>query len=170
MTQSTVRIGFSTTDRILSRFIRWVSGSRVSHAWIVLPDPNFGCDMVLEAHETGFRLVPWDEWIDGEVIIKILPAPCDLSAGLKDIARFIGRPYDVGGLFGMAIVLIGRRFKKKWKNPLRSTWSVFCSEAVVRILQASDFEPARDLDPETIGPEGLLNLLEAYGDASPPPQ
>ena len=56
------RIGFSTTDALLSRLIRRLTRSKVSHAWLVYHDVDFDREMVMEAVGAGFRIVPLDKF------------------------------------------------------------------------------------------------------------
>ena len=57
-----VHIGFSTTGDWLSRVIRRITGSPVSHSFVVYHSAVFGKDMVLEASGHGFRVMAWQRF------------------------------------------------------------------------------------------------------------
>lgn len=160
-----VRIGFSTSRTLgglLSKLICWISGATVSHAWLVYFDGTFGLDMVLEAHITGFRAVPFITFAKSNNIKAVYRPVRTLDEGLSEAAGMLGEAFDVPGLFGMIWVELGRRFRHRWRNPMRSFKSQFCSEAVVRVMNLSRSEEEQ-LDPETVSPGFLLKLLQAEG-------
>lgn len=156
-----IRVGFSTrTKSIFSRLIRWFTGSSVSHAWLVYDDAFFGEDMVIEATEVGFRLIPLANFkAEGNDVVAVVEPKSPLDVGLRAARTWIGESYDFGGLLGASVVILGRWLKRKWRNPLDSPRSMFCSEAVVMVLQASSYPGAEKLDPSATTPQDLLNFL-----------
>jgi hypothetical protein len=130
---------------------------------LLLDEPYFGIEMVMEASVDGFHLVPYDVFSakhDLIIVVSLDPAQSAAVEGaVKRAATWLGQEYDVGGLFGNAFVLIGRWFRRKWKNPLASSKSMFCSEAVVRVLQSAEYPGTSDLDPETTTPQDLMDFL-----------
>jgi hypothetical protein len=163
-----VRVGFSTRTRnLMSRAIRWLTGSKASHAWLLVEDTFFGIDMVMEATEVGFRLIPFDNFkAEGNDIVALLEAPYPLDEGVHAAARWIGERYDFAGLLGSAFVLLGRWLRKKWRNPMASSRSMFCSEAVVRVMQAAGYPGSESFDPEATTPQDLLDFFARAGIAS----
>jgi hypothetical protein len=159
------RIGFSKPRRwnLLSWGIRAVTGSRTSHAWVELHDPLFNLKMVLEAHVSGLRLVPRSLFAATNHVVAYARPEVDLAQGVAAQGRWLGAAYDGKGLLGMSWVILGRWLGKKWKNPVHGSRSLFCSEAVVRMLQAAGYEPARALCPDDTSPEDLLEFLQAHG-------
>ena len=57
---SVTKIGFSTPKSFnpVSWLVKTVTGSKASHAFFVYHDLDFDMEMVMEAHELGFRLTP----------------------------------------------------------------------------------------------------------------
>jgi hypothetical protein len=156
-----IRVGFSThTNNIMSRVIRWFTHSKVSHVWLLVEDTFFGVDMVMEATETGFRLIPYANFVaEGNTIVAVLEPAYPLDTGVQTAVHWLGERYDFAGLFGSAFVMLGRWLKRKWRNPLDAPKSMFCSEAVTRVLQASAYPGAEALDSSATTPQDLLVFL-----------
>lgn len=155
------RIGFSTPKRFnpFSWAIRRITGSEASHAWFTYHDRDWDLPMVLDAHETGFRLITLDAFRARNKIVAIVATKQDLDPGLRQAALWLGSRYDFAGLIGMVVVLVGRWFKRRWRNPFRSSRSVFCSESVVRVLREVKYPGAENLDPESTTPQDLMEFL-----------
>lgn len=156
-------IGFSTPRRFnpVSWLVRKFTGSRCSHTWFLYHDKDWGFDVVLEAHELGFRVIPFKRFKRANVIISIFtPVAESLDPGVSLVARrFLGTAYDFGGLVGMAVVLLGQWLKFKWRNPFNSR-GVFCSEAAVIALQHAGFPNARTLVASRTSPDHLERFLK----------
>lgn len=134
---------------LLSKLICRIDGSRASHAWILYHDMNLQTWMVLEAHETEVRAVTYSLFCKRNNIVSIRIPKFSIDAGLPKAASLLGEKYDFAGLFGMAIVLLGRRLKKKWKNPFRSSHSQFCTDFVANVFISAKFPGTESADPET---------------------
>ncbi len=131
-----VRVGFSTSrNNPISWVIRKVTGSRTSHAWLLLEVQPFGQEMVLEASEFGVRLIPLDAFQRANAIVACFSPAHTLDQAMPEAGRWLGAAYDFGGLFGMAVVMLGRWLRRKWRNPWHSSRSLFCSELVVKVLE-----------------------------------
>lgn len=159
MTERAITIGFSTKRyNPMSAIIRLFTKSKASHSWMSFEDEYFG-RVVLESTWGGFRLVSYDEFKRSNTIVGEFDTNWDLKPGLKAARDWLGTPYDTLGLFGNILVVVGRWFKQKWKNPLRNAQRQFCSEAIARILQASNFPGTADIDPESTFPQDLYDLM-----------
>jgi len=155
-----IKIGFSTSGSFVSRAIRWFTRSTVSHAWLLVEDGFFGVSVVMEATNGGFRLVPFEHYVNEHTrLVRLVTPKTSLEEGVKKAALWLGEHYDYGGLFGMAVVVVGRWLRRRWRNPWESSRAMFCSEAVVYVLQASGYEGADGLVPSTTSPEDLLRFL-----------
>ena len=154
-------IGFSTPNYFnpISALIRWITKSKVSHAWFMYHDTDFDLDMVMEAHELGFRLIPFEKFKLHNKVVDTVTPDVNLDPGLKLLAHSLGDIYDYWGLLGMGVVLLGHWFKRKWKNPLQSPKHMFCSEAVVTALQACGSKKAESLTPGSTSPQMLRDTL-----------
>lgn len=157
-----IKVGFSTCKRnVLSRIIRWFTRSQASHAWLLVEGSFLGMDMVMEATEGGFRLTSYETFRKGHDIVKIVEPSFPLDEGARKAAAWLGESYDYLGLVGSAVVILGRWLRRKWRNPLDAPRSMFCSEAVVFVLQADGYPGADKLDPSATSPQDLLDFFSS---------
>ena len=166
------RIGFSTTDALLSRLIRRITGSKVSHAFLVYFDVDFDREMVMEAVGAGFRIVPLDKFAKHNRIVAIVRPRHPIDEGLRAAVDWLGEGYDAPGLVGMALLLAFRALRRRARrarNLLASRRALFCSEAVARACRACRY-PGFDRDPEATTPQDLYAffLAEQVGAPSAP--
>ncbi len=157
------RIGFSTTDALLSRLIRRLTRSSVSHAWLVYRDVDFDREMVMEAVGAGFRIVPLDKFAQHNRIVEIVTPRHPIDEGLKAAVDWLGEGYDAKGLVGMALLLLLRAFRRRTRrarNLIASPRALFCSEAVARACRACAY-PGFERDPETTSPQDLYAFFQA---------
>ena len=154
-------IGFSTTNNVISRVIRWFTRSTTSHAWLAFTSQDMGMDIVLEAHFT-FRAVPYAWFKKRNRIVAEYEIPVGQAAIVK-CASFLGENYDYTGIVGGIIVSVGRWFKHKWHNPWGNPKAQTCSEAVVRALQAAAYPGAEKLNAEDTSPQTLMEFLAGNG-------
>jgi len=153
------QIGFSTGTGLVSRIIRWFTRSTVSHAWILYFDQEFGCDCILEATAEGFRIQSFEKFRSENRIIATFTPKIVLTPGFKSMAAWLGAYYDFGGLFGMAWVLLGRWLRRRWRNPLASSRTMFCSEAVARLCFAAGYRGDIFEQPENTSPQDLYEFF-----------
>jgi hypothetical protein len=159
-----VFVGFSTPRRWnpLSALIRAMTGSRTSHAWLLVEDPLFDLRLVLEAHSSGFRLVSFPRFVKDNVVVALVDPSHPIEPGLPAAGSWLGESFDVLGLFGIFLTLVARWFKQRpWKNPFPSTRSLFCSESVIRTLEAAGYPGVERLPAEETTPGELLAFFEA---------
>ena len=159
-----VLVGFSTprTWNPLSALIRWMTRSRTSHAWLLVHDPLFARDLVLEAHTTGFRLVSLARFEKENRAVALVEPAHPIAPGLPAAAAWLGEAFDVIGLFGIFLALVRRWFVHgPLRNPFPTARALFCSEAVIRTMQAAGYERASALAPEGTTPAELLAWLRA---------
>jgi len=149
-----ITVGFSTTNKWISRVIRWVMRSPCSHAWLAYDDPTLGMRLVMQAESWGYELRPWLRWRKENILVaEFVPTGPNLDESLKWIATFLGARYDykaaiLSGLWRW----FGRAIRGKFNNPDK----LMCSEGVVRFLQHANYRTVRNLDPETTNPKRLL--------------
>lgn len=156
------RVGFSTPKSFnpVSWAVRKFTGSKASHAFFVYRDTDFDMDMVMEAHELGFRLTPLKHFEKRNKIVKLARPMSSIDEGLRLIARrYLGSMYDYAGLIGMSVVMFGRFLKRKWKNPWRGSKSVYCSEAVILAMKKSPGYEKLNLDSDS-SPQDLFEYFE----------
>ena len=160
METSKIKIGFSTTNSIVSRAIRWFTKSAVSHCFILFEDSFLGCDLLLEASAGGFQVMRFDVFAAKNRVVRLVPLSQPILYGVQEATRWLGDSYDYLGLVGSAVMMVARWAKRKIKNPLHAPRSMFCSEAIVRALQTANYPGASGLDPASVTPEDLLEFLE----------
>ena len=162
-----VRIGFSRARGVpgfISRVIMTLTGAKASHAWLMFYSSEMKCDVVLDAHETGFRAVPWSLFRRKNHIVAVYEPSRNCDGAIPVAAEWLGTPYDYAGLFGMVVVVVGRWLKKKWKNPgAAGMGKVYCSESVLWGLRAVEYPGAEKLEPESTSPWDLRGLLSKDG-------
>ena len=152
------RIGFSTSKTSwISKIIRWFTHGQVSHTFFIYFDTDWNRDMVMEATEGGFKITPFSQHGG---IVKIVTPKYSVEKGLAEAVDWLGDGYDYVGLFGMMWVEFGRWLKRKWRTPLRSSKTMFCSEAVARVMQDTQYPGTGTWDPQSIDPEMLLEFFE----------
>ncbi len=152
-----VIVGFSTTNLLISKIIRKLTRSNVSHSWISYYDKTLNQRMVMQAELFGFEVIPFDRWIRKNTFVRAFVVENNNNA-LAQIASFIGEEYDVKSILRLAIKKI---FGKVWRKPYKNPLKLMCSEAVLRFLQFTGEFP--ELDPEEIEPGELMRLLEEDG-------
>ena len=158
-----IRVGFSTSSWWVSRLIRWATKSTVSHAFLLLDGPDghplFG-DLVLEAEWCGWALSSLATLKRGTTHVVTLVEPAiPLGPAVHDAAGWLSEKYNYEGLLGEALVSLGRRLGKRWRNPLRNSRSMFCSEAICYVFIAANYPLAITLDPQSTSPQDLLDFL-----------
>lgn len=163
------RVGFSTTSAPLSRLIRRLTRSRVSHAFLVYRDVDFERDMVMEAVGAGFRIVPLDKFARHNTVVRLFTPRHPIDEGLKAAVNWLGEGYDTRGLFGMALLLVARslRLRVRSRNFLARSSALFCSEAVALACRTCGY-PGFRFEPETTTPEDLFAFFSAEGESDAP--
>lgn len=161
-----IQIGFSThKNNILSKIIRWITKSPISHCWILYYDIQFKIEMVLESTTEGFRILPFKTYQKQNDNIVLFNPKFSLTMGLIKAGEKLGTKYDFKGLFGSIFPIIGRWFKRKWKNPFYSSKELFCSEAVTEIMKDSKYPGSDKFDPSTTNPNDLYNFFKKETEA-----
>lgn len=164
--ETDVRIVFTAGTHWISRLIRWVLRSEVSHVFIEYPSELWGGRWVAESTKGGVRKVQASmarHHVKMEYVCKF-----DIAPGLKSVAKYVGVKYDyVGALVMGMLALFWRWFKIKLKHPLRSSKAQFCSEFVSRaLINALFINPiftnTVDWDPEQSGPDDLLRFCRRH--------
>lgn len=157
-------VGFSTPRRFnpISWLVRRLTGSRCSHTWFLYYDHDFELHMVMEAHELGFRVLPYSRFKRENRVVAVFTPRGDLTTGMRWAATWLGSAYSFSGLIGMAWVLLWRSLRKTVRNPLRSSHAMFCSEVAVKVLQRSATTWAKPLPAASTSPQDLLELFEKH--------
>ena len=82
-------IGFSVPKRwsLLSSLIRTITKARTNHVFLLIEDPIFGCELVMEAHETGYRLVPMEVFRRTDQPLCFVVPSVPLDEGIKQSVK-----------------------------------------------------------------------------------
>jgi len=162
------RIGFSTPNWFnpVSWLVRKFTKSKCSHTWFVYYDVDFQKDMVMEAHELGFRLIAFEHFKKHNNIVAIIEPSVPLDEGLVWASDWLGSMYNYVGLFGTIVVLLGRMLRKKWNNPVNNTHGMFCSEMAVKVLQLVKHPSVDALVARDTTPQDLLDFMMQMGKRS----
>jgi hypothetical protein len=154
-----VLIGFSTSRRwnAISALIRAMTNSRMSHSWLMVEDPLFKTRLVLEAHSVGFRLVSFTRFVEENEVIALVKPAHSLEPGLPSTALWLGEKFDLLGLFGIFLTLVGRLFRQRpWLNPFPTARPLYCTKAVVRSMKAARYPGSEELGDHTTSPADLF--------------
>lgn len=157
-----IQIGFSKrSGNVLSWIIRQITNARFSHCWLLIDDPYFGIPIVLQASTEGFTTITYSDFQIKNQVVTLINPKVSLDSGLHTAWSWLGTSYDTFGLIGMSFVMLGRVLKRRWNNPLASSSGMFCSEAIIKLLQLPNvaYPNADMLNPIDTGPEDLYNFL-----------
>jgi hypothetical protein len=150
-------VGFSRTETLLSRLLRWITNAEVSHAFLVIE--QYGKLWYLGAEAQGIVMLPMSRY-EKKNTVFIYPVIGLTDTHISTIMEsYLGEAYDYGGLFGAIFPQVGRWFKRKWKNPFANPKATICSEFVTLALQEADIQGAWKLDPPATTPQDLKNLF-----------
>jgi len=148
---------FSTTDHVLSRFIRWMSKSKVSHCAVGLV--LYGQPFVLSSSLLGVEMVTRERWLQDNRVVVELSVPTGEAPHPSLFLSHLGEGYDYSGMLGYLFIWLARWFRKRVRNPWSSPTRVVCSELLVRAMQVRRrVDGWEALDPERAYPEDLLVL------------
>ena len=153
-------IVFLTTDRILSRVIRVIGKSPASH--VALGLHLHGVPVLLQADIGGVQITPRAKFLRKHRVVSewAFTSP-GIENALAGGVREIGERYDYVGLLGYLIVVLGKLFHRRLRNPLAARKAVVCSEFVVGLDREGYCVPEwKGLDPEATMPADLLAICQ----------
>jgi hypothetical protein len=141
---------------LISRLIRWVARSRLSH--VAIGTTLHGIPVILHCTVGGVQLTLRRayEWTSLRVI-EFNAEDChslyDLERGVKEI----GDRYDYGSLLGRgALILSWRWLRLRLRHPKSTPHAMVCSEFVARVARLP-------VDPETSSPQDVLRACRRLG-------
>lgn len=150
-----IKIGFSTSNALLSRFIRFVTRSSISHSYIRLPMITPGLDLIFQA--SGLLVnICGSKIFEGHAKIKEEMTFYVTDERFENLELFmyssLGKKYSLGQLIGMGWVLFCRSLHLNVKNPWRDNQhSYICVELVATALGIPG--------SEEMTPQDLFDLL-----------
>lgn len=141
---------FSTSKRLVSRIIRWVTGETVSHVALLMTIGKV--PVILHADVGGIQFAPMRKFLANNVVVAAYQKTrCADGCSLDGAVGAIGDPYDYASLFTRACAKALRWLGLAFRNPLVSPRSMVCSEFVARCIL--DFAA---YDPEEVTPGDML--------------
>lgn len=146
-----VRVCFGTNERMLSKLMRWLTRSNVTHVWL-----EYECLVwsgIWAAHVTERGAIK-----EHHIHVRSKYRVCEVFEPLVELTGVI----SMGGLIGVAgydyrnaiwnglLFLLYRFTKWHWlyKFTLRRMCKLTCSEFVAWIFKASDLKHTEQLEPE----------------------
>jgi hypothetical protein len=150
-------VGFSTTNKLISRIIRWITKAKVSHTFLIVE--LYGKPWVVGAEFQGLSMMSVEKFQKGNMIKAVCRVPEITDEHLAVVMENLGEAYDFGGLIGGIFPQIGRWFKQKWKNPWADKKAMICSEFVALALQEAKVKGSEELDPTAVTPQELKDFL-----------
>jgi hypothetical protein len=160
-----IYVGFSTTNKIVSRVIRWFLRSTASHAWISFYDETLAIRFVLQAEAWGLELRPWCRWLKQNRLVALFAVhPTSLERVRQNLVQQsnrIGTEYDFTNAIRVGLARFIRRvFRITVSTPIATPHKVFCSEIVYDLIR-TQLDELHQTNPETIDPEYLKQCVEA---------
>lgn len=156
-----VRVVFTASKTFLGRWIRRLTQSKVSHAFLEYDSSLWGGRWAAEATISGVRKVPAAKarhHVVCQYRVRFDPRP-----GLRMIAPLFGSAYDVTGILVFAwAIMLWRWFRVRMRRFTRNTKSQLCSELVARFLIASQVTGTANWDPERTSPEQIRHLCARH--------
>lgn len=134
-----VRVGFSRTNGIVSRIIRWFLGSKVSHTYIRLDDRFLGTPLVFHADYVGVVIVHAPLFEKQNIVVEEYEIENDsFDYAIKKNLALLGKKYDYWNLLGWAwVIALKRWFKRKIENPIDDPKKLICVDFVLRITNCA---------------------------------
>lgn len=165
-----ITIGFSTTNKLISRIIRLITRGKMSHAWIAYDDFTLGLRMVMQAESWAFEVRPWQRWVkENKWVAEYRMINGRQHAALRRRARDLGAKYDwMSGLLAGVKAWFQRWMKSGFSfRPSRTPKRLMCSEAVTRFLKDAGCQCVKELDEELTSPVELFDTVRCSSEFTP---
>lgn len=158
---SNVTVVLTTGTGIVSRIIRWFTGSKVSHAAICTVIA--GVPVFVHADWGGVQVTLCSAFYRKNKPVEVWCPTFDAEGALASAVRDIGMRYDYVGLLGYAVTMVGRRYGRRLKNPFAGSRATVCSEFVMRIVRSAAPAPLAKLwdavTPDEVTPDDLSRMF-----------
>lgn len=150
-------IGFSTSNRLLSRLIRFITRSSVSHVYICIPINKHNVNLIFQASGLAVNMESSINFIEHSKIIREIAIPLSEEQEIE-LMTFVfdtlGKPYSLLQLVGMIWVIGCKTIGLHVKNPFRDgDHSYVCVELIAKILKLKG--------AEEMTPQDLLDWCDA---------
>lgn len=152
---------FTTSSHWLSRVIRAVTASDVSH--VAIGTEIFGQPVLIhsaldgDTGRNGVQITPRHRWLSDNTVVAEYAIIPDVTENMGSMVRLLCERYDKMGLIGYLIVIIAQYLGKKIMNPLSSPSRYVCSRYALQLDPTGQKIPEwAGLEPEKTTPHDLL--------------
>ncbi|MBI2449651.1 hypothetical protein HYV49_05135 [Candidatus Pacearchaeota archaeon] len=134
-----IKIGFSTSNSIISKLIRWFTKSEVSHAYIEVYDEFLQINLIIHADFQGIIIQLAKEFDIGNRRLEEYEIDdIRLDNTLKDNLWYLGKKYDYFKFINFAFFIIFKRWLiRKVKNPYIDPQKLVCVDFILYILNGA---------------------------------
>lgn len=157
--KNNITVGFSTTNSVISKIIRYATKSPCSHAWFCYDDVVVGTRIpirkIAQAEWFGYETRPRWRWEKENQLVAefelIGPDPAPAVAFM--LQQYLGSKYDYKAAFltGMWRLLF-RSLRSKLNDPVK----LMCSEGVIRLLGCAGYSAVCNLEPDMSSPKDVM--------------
>lgn len=160
-----LRLGFSTTNSLPSKAIRWAIGAPYSHTYIRFYDEFLGINFVVHADWPGVVVIQADRFekenkVLEEYEFEVPNGENDtLKAALCRNLRYLGSRYDYLSILGWAWTIALRRWVKvrlKSPNILDDPKTLICVDFCIRVINDAGLTK---IPVGSMNPKGLMHHL-----------
>lgn len=129
-----IRIGLSTTEKLLSKIIKFIQGTKFSHSYVQFEAVEFETILIYESKGLNSNIIN-KKHFDGIIVEEYeLELSDEMHAEMvKFILEEVGTSYAWKQLFGFLVVKLARVFGLKIRNPWPQPGKI-CSESCGEIL------------------------------------
>jgi len=159
-------IGFSSTNKILSRIIKWATRSKASHAYVLIMVA--GEPIVIHSNQHGVNCDHYNKFKKDKKIVseyKLLLDEETEKQATANALRLLDKPYDFLSVLGFGWVLLCKALGCKAKNPFPNRSAYQCSEFALTVMRKAGIEGTDKLPKERVSPEDLIDCLEGSSQA-----
>lgn len=155
-----ILICFSATNDIKGKLVRLFTGNVYNHVSILYKSHFWDKWMSIQIDKNGVQILPVYALLKKDMYNKFYKCDVDLSVGIRKNIEYIGKKYDIFGVFGIGIkILIRKIFGRKIKNLLNVDSRVFCTEYLTMVMQDSGFPGSYEIDSSLSEPGDIIELL-----------
>jgi hypothetical protein len=151
----TLIVGFSYANTFLSKLIKYCTKSKISHCYLRIPIPEYSESVVFHAQLFNTHYQNYAHFTKNSTVVEEITVNLNEDQHrTAELVRILdcGKPYGYGELIGYIWVLIGRKFGKKWKNPLSKSDTYVCVEVVCKSLGMTNYS--------SLTPQDLYDILK----------
>lgn len=149
-----VALGFSRTNNLPSKLIRWFTKSQVSHTYLRLYVPTFKRYFVLHADWDGVKFELAEKFDTENIVIKeYIINDKRLDDAIVKNLWYIGRRYDYVKLFNWAwAIMLKRWIVRKVKDPSADPKKLICVDFNLYVFNGAGITnlPIGEMHPQEL--------------------